>query len=449
MLLLACFGFSVAEVHAQVVERYEADEVARSLLSTGAVHEEGLQLHRWLTGQQPDPPVGSEVEVRAMIRMLALGTAMTDSWIDALSAAGMSKADGARARHLMAQAALAGASRCGLHQIQELSADARSQQSAIEWFEDGPSAADARIFDVQYRCITSYVSAHRVLARATMELLKEGQRPAAGELITALEAAMQRDRRWPAASGGELQLASSADGRRWFEDGTVVDRLMRLPSMDSARPAEADMQEAMFADFSAQTLEQPVPQELVTQILLWIPPPLRASLRSDVDAYVATAAAHPLRCRPAQAHLIDEEGQRARIEVQCTVPALDAIAVPAMAASLPEDVLEQHYRQVLGALRASIGSVGSTTLAGFTSLHWSADAQRWELPVGAHAALQARALLPMPVVDEWGKPTNIGRFLPAVLRVENIDPSALDEHTRDKIQSMRLQMAEAMRGGWQ
>ncbi|MFW8205290.1 hypothetical protein ACOIC8_28320, partial [Klebsiella pneumoniae] len=69
-------------------------------------------------------------------------------------------------------------------------------------------------------------------------------------------------------------------------------------------------------------------------------------------------------------------------------------------------------------------------------------------PVGAHAALQARALLPTPVVDEWGKPSNISRFLPAVLRVENIDPSALDEATRDKIQGMRLQMAEAMRGGW-
>lgn len=137
------------------------------------------------------------------------------------------------------------------------------------------------------------------------------------------------------------------------------------------------------------------------------------------------------------------------MEVRCTVPALDAIAVPEMAASLPKDALEQHYRQVLGALRTSIGSVGSTTLIGFTTLGWSAHAQRWDLPVGAHAALQARTLLPTPVVDEWGKPSNISRFLPDVLRVQNIDPSALDEDTRDKIQSMRLQMADAMRGGWQ
>lgn len=447
LLLVGC-GLLGSEVYAQPPERYEADEVARSLLNTGVVHEEGLQLHRWLTGQQPEPPVDSQEEVRAMIRVLAIGTAMTDSWIDALSVAGTSPADSAQARRLMAQAALAGASRCGLHQIHEWSADARSKQLAIERFEDDQPPADARIFDVQYRCITSYVSAHRVLARATVDLLKNGQRLAAGELITALEAAMQQDRHWPAASGGELQLASSADGRQWFEDGTVVQALTRLPSIDMARPVEPATQKAMFADFSAQTLEQPDPQELVTQILLWIPPVLRESLRSEVEAYVAAAALSPLQCQPVRAEFIDEERLRARIEAQCTVPALDAIAVPVMAATLSRDALEQHYRQVLGAMHASIGSAGRTTLTGFTTVDWRADAQRWALPVGAHAALQARALLPTPVVDEWGKPSNISRFLPAVLRVENIDPSALDEATRDKIQGMRLQMAEAMRGGW-
>lgn len=448
--MLGCCGFLVLNALAQVPERYEAEEVAGSLLSTGAVHEEGLQLHRWLTGAQSDLPTGAEGEVRMMTGAVAMATGLTDSWIDVLYGDEMSASEVQAARKLMADANSAGASRCMAHGVKEQPQNAPLHGYALERFGDYPLPAHATVVDVQYRCITSYISAHRVLALAAIDVLKEGRRPAAGELLADLQAGMERDRRWPQADGGEMQLLSFWKGRAWSGDRRLVEALARRSiSMNEVRPVDAVAQKSLFTDFSAQVLEQPASQELTTQILLWIPPVLRESLRSDVEAYVAVAAVSTLQCQPVRAQFIDEESRRARIEVQCTAPALDAVAVPELAASLPKDALEQYYRQVLGALRTSIGSVGSTTLTGFTTLGWSADAQRWEFPVGAHAALQARTLLPTPVVDEWGKPSNISRFLPDVLRVENIDPSALDEDTRDKIQSMRLQMAEAMRGGWQ
>lgn len=446
--LLVCCGLLAVAAQAQVPERYDAEEVTRSLLNTGAVHEQALQLHRWFTGAQQDAPAGAESEIRMMTTAIAVATGLTDSWIDALYGKAAAGAEAQAARKLLAQANSAGASRCMAHRVEEQPENAPLQGHALERFGDTPLPAHATVFEVQYRCITSYISAHRVLALAAMDALTEGRRPAAGEVLADLQAGMERDRRWPQANGGEMQLLSFWKGRAWSGDQQLVETLARQSiSMDEVRPVDAVAQRAMFADFSAQTLEQLDPQELVTQVLLWIPPVLRESLRSEVEAYVAAAAISSLQCQPVRAEFIDEERLRARIEAQCTVPALDAIAVPVMAASLSEDALEQHYRQVLGALRASIGSANRATLTGFTTLHWSADAQRWELPVGGYAALQARALLPTPVVDEWGKPSNISRFLPDVLRVENIDPSALDEETRDKIQSMRLQAAEAVRGG--
>lgn len=446
--LLACCGLLAVAAQAQVPERYEAEEVTRSLLNTGAVHEQALQLHRWFTGAQQDPPASAESELRMMTTAIAVATGLTDSWIDALYGKAAAGSEAQAARKLLAQANSAGASRCIAHRVEEQPENAPLQGHVLERFGDNSLPAHAMVFDVQYRCITSYTSAHRILALATIDLLKEGRRPAPGEVLADLQAGMERDRRWPQANGGEMQLLSYSNGRAWSGDPRLVETLARRwVSLDEVRPVDAVAQKAMFADFSAQTVEQLDPQELVTQVLLWIPPVLRQSLRRDVEAYVAAAAISPLYCQPLRAAFIDEESLRAGIEAQCTVPALDAIAVPVMAASLSKDALEQHYRQALGALHASIGSAGSTTLTGVTTLHWSADAQRWELPVGAHAALQARALLPTPVVDEWGKPSNISRFLPAVLRVENIDPSTLDEETRDKIQSMRLQAAEAVRGG--
>lgn len=449
-LAFACLGLLVLDVQAEVGERYEADEVARSLLATGAVHEEGLQLHRWLTGAAVDMPADAEREVRMMTRAIALATGLTDSWIDALYGVEAAGSEAQAARKLLADANSAGASRCMAHGVKQQPENAPLHGYALERFGDTPLPAHATVVDVQYRCITSYISAHRVLALAAIDVLKQGRRPVAGQLLADLQAGMARDRHWPQADGGDMQLLSFWKGRAWSGDRRLVETLARRSiSMDEVRPVDAVAQKALFADFSELALGQPASEELTTQILLWIPPVLRESLRSDVEAYVAAAAVSPLQCQPVRAQLIDEEGRRARMEVRCTVPALDAIAVPEMAASLPKDALEQHYRQVLGALRTSIGSVGSTTLIGFTTLGWSAHAQRWDLPVGAHAALQARTLLPTPVVDEWGKPSNISRFLPDVLRVQNIDPSALDEDTRDKIQSMRLQMADAMRGGWQ
>lgn len=447
-LILGCCGFLALNALAQAPERYEAEEVARSLLSTGAVHEEGLQLHRWLTGAQSDVPTGAEGEIRMMTGAVAMATGLTDSWIDVLYGDEGAASEAQAARKLMADATSAGASRCMAHNVKEQPTNAPLHGDALERFGDKGLPAHARVVDIQYRCITSYVSAHKVIVQATIDLLKEGRRPAAGALIADLEAAMERDRRWPVAGGGELQLLSFWQGRTWSGDRRLVETLARqMISMGEVRPVDAGAEEAIFAGFNAQTLEQPARQELTTQILLWIPPLLRQSLRSDVDDYVAAAAAHPLHCRPLQAIFIDEEGQRARVEVQCSAPKLDSIAVPAMAAFLSQDALEQHYRDVLGTLRTAIGNARNNTLTGFTTLHWSADDQRWVLPSGAHAALQARTLLPTPVVDEWGKPSNISRFLPAALRADNIEPSALDEETRNRIRDMRLQMTEAVRDG--
>lgn len=445
-LFLAFGGVLALQAHAQ--QTYEVEEVTRSLLNTARVDEEGLQLHRWLIGMQADPPAGSEAEIRMMIRALALGTALTDSWIDALSSDDTSVADIARARQLMAQTTLAGASRCGPHEVRERAPDTPLQGIALKRFGDGRLPADAKVMDVQYRCITSYVSAPRALALATINLLTEGRRPAAGELISDLEAAMERDRRWPMASGGELQLLSVAGGRYWYEDGSATEMLTQLLlKVNAPRPVDAAARTAMSVAFTAQTSEQPAAPELVSQIMLWIPPVLRGSLRSDVEAYVAAASPQKIQCRPVQAHFIDEEGHLARLEVQCTVPSLDHLPVPVMGPLQDKAVLEQQYRQVLTGLRHAIGDAPEATLTGFTTLRWNADTQGWVLPPGAHAALHSRALLPTPVVDVWGAPSNISRFMPAALRVENIDLSALDEETRQKIKDMRLQMAEAMRNG--
>lgn len=445
-LFLACGGLLALQAHAQ--QTYEAEEVTRSLLSTARADDEGLQLHRWLSGMQTDPPANSEGEIRMMVRALAMGTGLTDSWIDALSSGDTSVADIAKARQLMAQATLAGASRCGPHEVRERAADVPLQGIALQRFGDGRLPADARVIDVQYRCITSYVSAHRALAQATINLLTEGQRPAAGELIADLEAAMERDRRWPIASGGELQLLSVAGGRHWYEDGSAAEVLTQLFLRGEAlRPVDAAAQSAIFTGFTLETTEQPAAPELVSQILLWIPPVLRGPLRSDVEAYVEAASPQKMQCKPVQAHFIDKENHLARVEVRCTVPALDHLPVTAMGPSLDKAALEQSYRQVLTGLRRAIGDAPDTTITGFTTLRWDADSQGWMLPPGAHAALHSRGLLPTPVVDEWGAPSNIGRFMPAALRVENIDPTVLDEETRQKIMDMRLQMAEAVRNG--
>ncbi len=445
-LFLACSGLLALQAHAQ--QTYEAEEVTRSLLSTARVDEEGLQLHRWLSGMQAEPPAGSEAGIRIMTRALALGTALTDSWIDAVSSNDTPVAEIAKARQLMAQATLAGASRCGLHEVRERTADTPLQGIASIRFREGPLPDDAKVMDVQYRCIASYVSAPRALVVATVNLLKEGRRPVAGELISDLEAAMERDRRWPMASGGELELLSVAGGRYWYEDGSAAETLAEmLLSGEVPRPVDAAARSAMFTRFITQTTAQPATPELVSQILLWIPPVLRGSLRGDVEAYVAAASPRKMHCKPLQAHFIDEEGHLARVEVHCTVPSLDHLPVPVMGPSQDKIVLEQQYRQVLTGLRRAIGDSPETTLTGFTTLRWDADTEGWMLPPGAHAALHARGLLPTPVVDEWGAPSNISRFLPAALRVENIDPTALDVDARQKIEYLRLQMAEALRDG--
>lgn len=446
-LFLACSGLLALQAHAQ--QTYEAEEVTRSLLSTARVDEEGLQLHRWLSGMQADPPAGSEAGVQMLASTLAMAAGVTDSWIDALYGKDASSLpEREQVRALVSEATSAGASRCIAHHLQHQPAGARLSGYALVRFKDAELPDDASVVDVQYRCISSYITAHRELVLATLDVLKEGRRPAPGALISSMRAGMEQDRRWPAAAGGELQLLSFRDGRSWSGDQGAVELLaQQMTGMAAPRPADAAARSAMFTNFTLQTAEPPASSELVSQILLWIPPVLRGPLRGDVEAYVAAASPRKMHCKPLQAHFIDEEGHLARVEVHCTVPSLDHLPVPVMGPSQDKIVLEQQYRQVLTGLRRAIGDSPETTLTGFTTLRWDADTEGWMLPPGAHAALHARGLLPTPVVDEWGAPSNISRFLPAALRVENIDPTLLDEGTRQKLKDMRLQMAEAMRDG--
>lgn len=421
--------------------------MARALLGTGMVHAEGLQLYRWLTGVEADPPAGAEAEIRMMTRAVALGTGLTDSWIDGLYGKRGVSSEARQARDLIAEANGAGASRCIAHQVQDQPAAAPLRGYALERFKDGELPAYARVVHVQYRCITSYISAPRVLGLAMVHVLETGQRPADGALLADLQAAMERDRRWPVATGGTLQLLSFWNGRHWSGDQKIVEALAaQMLAREAPRPVDAAVQSGMFADFTAQTASGPTPSEVVSQILLWIPPLLRESLRGDVEAYVAAASRQEARCRPVEAQYIDEDGQHARVEVQCNVPALEHLPVPAMATTLDRDTVLQQYRQVLAALQDAAGDARGTRITGFTTLQRNADTAQWELHPGAAAALRARGLLPTPVVDEWGKPSNISRYLPAVLHVQNIDPAALDEETREKIRTLGKQMAEAMTG---
>ncbi|WP_414492914.1 hypothetical protein [Stenotrophomonas maltophilia] len=446
-LFLACGGLLALQAHAQ--QTYEAEEVAQSLLSTAMVHEEGLQLHRWLTGMQPDPPAGSESEIRMMTRALAMGTGLTDIWIDTLYGEDASTLpEREEVRKLVNEATSAGASRCIAHHLQHQPAGAPLSGYALERFKDAELPDYASVVDVQYRCISSYITAHKELVLATLGVLKEGRRPAPGALISSMRAGMQQDRRWPTAGGGELQLLSFWNGRAWSGDQGAVERsAQQMIGIGAPRPVDAATRSAMFTRFITQTAAQPAAPELASQIMLWIPPVLRGPLRGDVEAYVAAASPREMHCTPLQAQFIDEDSHLARVEVHCTVPFLDHVPVPVMGPSQDKALLEQHYRQVLTGLRHAIGDAPETTLTGFTTLRWDADTQGWMLPPGAHAALHSRGLLPTPVADAWGSPSSISRFLPAAVRVENIDPTLLDEESRQKIKDMRLQMAEALRNG--
>lgn len=444
-LLLGCSGAFAAPVSAQAMDSYSADEVTRSLLRIARVDGEGLQLHRWLTGAVSDPPAGTGADVISMTRVLTLSKAMNDTWVDGIYGREASESAKRHAKELLAQAGNAGASRCTAHRVDAQPVGAPLEGITFDRFPTGALPADAQRLDVQYRCIASHASAQQVLSLAMIDWLSGGQRPAGGALTADIVEAMASDRRWPRATGGQLTLVSLHGGRAWLSDeqelqGMLRRRMLSMRQRQVSRTADATTRAAVLAGFAASTAQRPSADELQTQVMLWIPPSLRDALRDDVMAYIA--AAPPIRaCRPGDAHLIGDEEQQVRLDLQCSVPGLDHVPVPVMPSSLTPAALEQHYRQVLTGLRLAILEAGHARVGGVTYLQWNPDNRAWEMAAGAHAALQVRALLPTAVVDEWGAPSNISRFLPAALRQENLDAASLDQDSRDRVEQVRLLLA--------
>lgn len=459
-LVLAGSAAVASPVFAAEAGEYSAEEVTRALLTTGAVSDDKLQLHRWLTGVAPDPPAAAAQEIAQVSRTLRMTKAMIGLWLDTLYGDDVSAPGKQEAAMLITQSTNGGALRCIAHDIRAQPAGIPLQGAVLNMFVSGELPENAQVLDVQYRCISSYASALSVLADAFIArssdafgvALPDGNDALglSSEALTArMTAAMDRDRHWPLALAGQLQLVSLHDGHAWMAEGDVVETLMEdmlaSLSLRFTRPVGTETSAALSAELSRQAPSSADPSELVSQILLWLPPGVRDALRGDVEAYVAAVAPRLTTCQPLESHFGGDDDRHVRVQVRCGVPALDEVPVASMPPSLPMAELEQYYRLVLADLRGAVDGARMVSVPGFIHLQWDEEGQQWGGHAGAYAALQARVLLPTAVVDEWAKPSNISRFLPAVLRYENVDEASIDEESREALEAMRIKLAEHLR----
>ena len=476
-MLLVMFCTPLLAMAATPPAALDPERAFAVLAGTGALDADAIALHGWLTG------VAGPADDAAALAGLQYTTIQDMTLVKAMSEGAMAIAYGDGADRAVASvlgrwAQQSDNLRCAARQIQPVAVADLAPDEVDMLFGATQVSNQHQAYRAVYQCAMPSLHRTQVVAGVMRALSTGDAVPDLPTLRSAITRAEQRDAQAPAYFQGEVLLGVRGDDQHWSHTpltpaSIAVDRMMGEVSdeqsdaqtqaaiIDAASRALAGLPGAdrdrrgPATNTGSGAAQARLADDVAAALLLRFPQPLQAELTPharDVAAALAKRAGE-VRCSiddgPVQQRVqASADVVMATVSMRCTLP-LNAPPLPVMPdADADLQQITAHYAGLLdtAAKRLADATLGERTVQLEMIQSSLPEGNRWQPASAAMANLLLSAALPEQWMTQLQDMLLPMSWLPPELRYDALDPAALEQGRRARLQQGLQKLRERQEG---